>query len=336
MCAFENIIHLFDEDSINNYHNWAVPTVIISDGPYGVRGYKGDLSSTVGLAEWYEPHIVEWSKYATAHTTLWFWCTEQGWATVHPILLKYGWEFKSCNVWNKGLSHVAGNVNTKTITHLPVVTEVCVQYTKTPIFTIDNKKVSMKEWLRYEWKRTGLPYSKTNIACGVKDAATRKYFTTDPNLWYMPPSEQFEKIVNYANTYGKKSGKPYFSIDGISPLNAKEWTLLRPVFKCPIGTTNVWDVPQLRDKERVKDNQKAVHFNQKPLKLISTIIEISSDVGDVVWDPFGGLFTTAIACFNLKRFCYSSEINQETYKSGEKRVANHITSAKQQLFYGIY
>lgn len=336
MSNLEDKIYLYEEDSIMNYQNWATPTVIVSDGPYGVKGFKGDLFSTVGLAEWYEPHIAEWSKYATAHTTLWFWCTEQGWATVHPILLKYGWEFKSCNVWNKGMSHVAGNVNTKTISHLPVVTEVCVQYTKKPTFTINGKEANMMEWLRYEWGRTGLPFNKTNIACGVKDAATRKYFTTDPCLWYMPPTEQFVKIADYANTFGKEKGKPYFSLNGETPLTADEWSHLRPIFKCPMGTTNVWDVPQLRDKERIKTNQKAVHLNQKPLKLISTIIEISSEVGDVVWDPFGGLFTTAIACFDLKRRCYSSEISPETYKAGERRVANHIASCKQQLFYGTY
>lgn len=336
MCNIDNTIYLFNDDSINNYKNWEKPTIIISDGPYGIKGFKGDLFSTTGLAEWYEPHIAEWSKYATPHTTLWFWCTEQGWATVHPVLLKYGWDFKSCNIWNKGLSHIAGNVNTKTISHLPVVTEVCVQYTKKPTFTIKGKESSMMEWLRYEWERSGLPFNKSNIACGVKDAATRKYFTTDTHLWYMPPTEQFVKLVNYANANGKPSGKPYFSIDGIKPLTADEWTHLRPIFKCPIGTTNVWEVPQLRNKERIKTNQKAVHLNQKPLKLISTIIEISSEVGDVVWDPFGGLFTTAIASFDLKRKCYSSEVAIDTFSVGEQRVMDYIDSTKQQLFYGTY
>lgn len=95
------------------------------------------------------------------------------------------------------MGHVAGNTNTKTIRHLPVVTEVCVQYVKKPIFTVGEKQMTMKEWLRYEWERTGLPFSKTNEACGVKDAATRKYFTKC-HLWYMPPAEAFEKIAIYA------------------------------------------------------------------------------------------------------------------------------------------
>lgn len=316
-------IFLSNTDSMLLYEVWPAPTVIMCDGPYGVRGFKGDLVSEFGLAEWYEPHIIEWSKKATPRTTLWFWCTEQGWATVHPILLKHGWDFKACHIWDKGMSHVAGNINTKTISHLPVVSEVCVQYTRRPEFNVLGEKVSMKDWLRYEWKRTGLPWRKTNEACGVKDAATRKYFT-DSWLWYMPPAEMFGKIVEYANVYGREEGKPYFSLDGKRPMTAEEWSFMRPVFNCPIGVTNVWTMPQLRSKERIKDGFKAVHLNQKPLAFIKRIIEMSSNEGDIVWDPFGGLFTTAIASYELNRFCYSAEITPEVFIVAKKRVEDSI------------
>ena len=119
-------IHFFNDDAINCYSSWDSPTVIISDGPYGVSGFKGDLVSVKGLDEWYEPHIKAWSKMATPVTTLWFLCTEIGWATVHPVLERNGWDYVSCCIWDKGMSHVAGNVNTKTIRHLPIVSEVCV------------------------------------------------------------------------------------------------------------------------------------------------------------------------------------------------------------------
>ena len=287
-------IHFFNDDAINCYSSWDSPTVIISDGPYGVSGFKGDLVSVKGLDEWYEPHIKAWSKMATPVTTLWFWCTEIGWATVHPVLERNGWDYVSCCIWDKGMSHVAGNVNTKTIRHLPIVSEVCVQYVKRAEFFANDKTMTMKEWLRYEWGRTGLPFSKTNVACGVKDAATRKYFTKC-HLWYMPPAEAFEKIANYANTYGFPEGKPYFSINGKTVITKQEWALMRAKFKCPMGVTNVWTVSQLRGSERLKNSTKAIHLNQKPLEIIKKTIEMCSDKGDVVWDPFAGLATTAIA-----------------------------------------
>lgn len=312
-------IHLFQGDSMDFYDCWDTPIVIVSDGPYGINGYKGDLKTPIGLDEWYEPHIEVWSRKATAQTTLWFWNTELGWATVHPILLKYGWEFKTCNVWDKGMSHVAGNTNTKTISHLPVVSEVCVQYVKKPSFNVDGKVMSMKDWLRFEWERTSLPFSKTNDACGVVNAATRKYFTKC-HLWYMPPADMFCRISDYANTYGKIDGRPYFSIDGERPLTKDEWDAMRPKFYCPFGVTNVWTTAQLRGSERIKNGLKAVHLNQKPLELIQRIIEMSSDEGDVVWDPFGGLFTSALSCMNTNRICYSSEITPAVYEAGVKRL----------------
>lgn len=316
-------IHLYCDDSMQVCDSWEKPTVIVCDGPYGINGFPGDLVSQHGLDEWYEPHIKKWSEAATPITTLWFWCTEVGWATVHPVFEKYGWEYVSCCVWDKGMSHVAGNVNTKTIRHLPVVTEVCVQYVKKPIFRVEDQELSMKDWLRYEWARTGLPFSKTNEACGVKNAATRKYFTKC-HLWYMPPAEAFEKIANYANEYGNDAGKPYFSLDGESVISKEVWERMRAKFKCPIGVTNVWQVPQLRNQERLKINQKAIHLNQKPLELIKRIIEIASDEGDVVWDPFSGLCTTAIASIQLGRKCYCAEKSEEVFNVADNRVLSEL------------
>lgn len=316
-------IHLVCDDAINVYDKWKSPTIIISDGPYGINGYPGDLLSASELADWYEPHIKKWSELSSPITTLWFWNTEVGWANVHPILEKYGWNYVSCCVWDKGMSHVAGNTNTKTIRHLPVVTEVCAQYVRKPEFKVNGQLLSMKEWLRYEWARTGLPFSKANEACGVKNAATRKYFTKC-HLWYMPPADAFEKIALYANENGSESGKPYFSINGTKPITYNEWKQLRAKFYCPIGVTNVWQVPQLRNNERLKFGQKAIHLNQKPLKLIKQIIEMTSDETDVVWDPFAGLCTTAIAAIELNRICYCAEINSYVFSIAEKRVTQAL------------
>lgn len=329
MWPFPNI-HLYSGDALQLYNEWPSPLVIISDGPYGIGGYKGDLLTPSGLEDWYGPHIAVWSEKATPSTTLWFWNTEIGWATVHPVLEKYGWEYKCCHIWDKGMSHVAGNTNTKTIRHLPVVSEVCVQYVKKPTFHFKGRNVSMKDWLRLEWERTGLPFSKTNVACGVVDAATRKYFTKC-HLWYMPPANMFEKLVLFANTYGVPSGRPYFSFDGQKSLTKEEWEGFRAKFKCPFGLTNVWQTNQLRGKERIKVKGKAVHLNQKPLTLIKALIEMTSDTGDVVWDPFGGLFTTAVGCCQLDRQCFSAEITPDIFAEGERRFLSECVQQSLQL-----
>jgi len=305
-------------DSLSFYDQWDTPTCIVSDGAYGVLGFEGDTSDHTGMPEWYEKHVAAWSERATPQTTLWFWNSEIGWAAVHPTLEKYGWRYVNANIWDKGLAHIAGNVNTSRIRRFPVVSEVCVQYVKEA--RIDGEL--LKHWLLKEWKRTGLAVRTANKACGVADAATRKYLDQG-HLWYWMPVEMFEKMVAYANEHGKPEGRPYFSIDGISPMTGEQWAMTRTTFNCPHGITKVWQRPPLKGTERIKTNGtsgKAVHLNQKPLDLMTRIIEASTVKGDVVWEPFGGLFSASVAARELGRKSFAAELDPTYFQYGLDRI----------------
>ncbi len=317
-------------DVLTRYEEWPAPTVIVSDGAYGVSGFPGDPPTTDALAEWYAPHVAAWSKHSLPETTLWFWGTELGWATVHPVMALHGWEYRACHVWDKGIAHVAGNVNGKTIRRFPVVTEVCVQYVRTVRLPAhDGQLLSLRDWLRSEWERTGMPFGKTNEASGVKNAATRKYFTKD-HLWYFPPPEMMERLARYANEHGKPTEWPYFSVDGRQSVTAEQWSKMRAKWNHVHALTNVWTEPAVRGTERLKDERsKVLHTNQKPLRLIERIIAASSDPGDVVWEPFGGLCSAAVASLRLGRHCRSAEIIPEFYRLAEKRIQQQITRETQ-------
>ena len=305
-------------DSAELCERWEVPTTIVSDGAYGVLGFEGDTSNHLGLPAWYEPHIAAWSKKATPATTLWFWNSEIGWATVHPVLERYGWRYVNANIWNKGAGHIAGNVNTKKIRRFPVVSEICVQY----VFEAKMADMPLKQWLLKEWRRSGIPLKKSNEACGVADVATRKYLDQG-HLWYYPPPEMFEKLQRYANLHGRPEGRPYFSLDGETPGTATEWSQMRSKFHCPHGFTNIWDRGALRGSERYKaggKTGKAIHLNQKPLDLISMILEASSDLGDVIWEPFGGLFTACLASRTLGRRAFGGEIDPTYFHHAVQRL----------------
>ncbi|WP_333029283.1 MULTISPECIES: DNA methyltransferase [unclassified Microcoleus] len=130
----------------------------------------------------------------------------------------------------------------------------------------------------------------------------------------------FEKLVNYANEYGIPQGKPYFSLDGDRSLTRQEWSKMRSKFRCPHGFTNVWVRQPLRGDERVKTiSGKALHLNQKPLDLMNVIVEASSDENDIVWEPFGGLFTGSLAARQLKRKAFSCEIDPDYFYYGVQR-----------------
>lgn len=321
----DEAVSLHFGDSLALYDTWERPTVIVSDGAYGVLGFEGDTTDHLDMPQWYEPHVKAWSRAALPCTTLWFWNSEIGWAAVHPVLERHGWRYVGANIWDKGKGHIAGNVNTGRIRQFPVVTEVCIQY----VFEPRVNGLLLKEWLLSEWKRTGLRLREANTACGVADAAVRKYLDQG-HLWYFPPADKFEMMAAYANERGWPGGRPYFSLDGKRPATGAEWARMRSKFTCPHGVTNVWPREPLRNGERVKmaAGGRAVHLNQKPLDLMERIIAASSDEGDVIWEPFGGLFSGALAARRLGRRAFAAEIDATYYHYGIRR----FTEPTEQLY----
>jgi hypothetical protein len=319
----DELVTLHHADSLACYPAWPAPVAIVSDGAYGVLGFEGDTSDHLDIPDWYEPHVKAWSEAATAETTLWFWNSEIGWAAAHPVLEKHGFRYVNSNTWNKGVGHIAGNVNTQKIRRFPVVTEVCVQY----VFEARVRGLPLKRWLLEEWKRTGLPLYKANEACGVNNAATRKYFDQG-HLWYFPPPEAMRSLSAFANRFGERSGRPYFSLDGKRSVSVAQWAAMRAKFSCPHGVTNVWERGAVRGEERVKiSGGRAVHLNQKPLDLMTRIIESSSDPGDVIWEPFGGLFSASLAARSCQRRAYAAEIDATYYQYGVERLKRESSKA---------
>jgi site-specific DNA-methyltransferase (adenine-specific) len=95
---------------------------------------------------------------------------------------------------------------------------------------------------------------------------------------------------------------------------------MRARFSCPHGVTNVWDRPPIRGAERIKTEAgRAVHLNQKPLDLMARIIEASTEPGDVIWEPFGGLFTGSLAAYQLGRRAFGAEMDSTYFQYGVRR-----------------
>lgn len=308
-------------DALASCERWPAPTCIIADGPYGLGKFPGEPKTPEGLGEWYAPHIAQWHRKAAPDCTLWFWNTELGWAIVHPFLEELGWQYEELCVWDKGIGHIAGNVNSKTIRGMPVATEVAVRYTrKNKLRGPDGHLLSIKEWLRSEWRRSGLPMHRANDACGVKNAATRKYLTAC-HLWYFPPAEAVQGMAEYCRQFGLNSDEwPYFSLDGHSQFDRLRWNRLRAKWHHVHGLTNVWREPAVHGEERVKGETGYIHANQKPLALMRMQITASTEASDVVWEPFGGLCSASVAAMELGRRSYAAEINPDYYEAAITRL----------------
>lgn len=314
-------------DALACYAKWPAPTCIISDGPYGLGKFPGEAISPDGLADWYEPHAAAWAKHALPLTTLWFWNSEIGWAKSHAALERNGWEYEETVVWDKGIAHVAGNCNSKTIRGLPVVTELAVRYTRKAVLeTVGGVQLSLKDWLRAEWQRSGLPMYEANEACGVVNAATRKYLT-QCHMWYFPPGEALVGMARWCSERGAKTKRPYFSLDGKNPPTVAAWERMRAMWNHTHGLTNVWQEPPVHNGERVRvpgSASRYLHANQKPLALMERQIGACTNQGDVVWEPFGGLCSAAVAAVRLGRPAYAAEINSQFHTSAKVRLKEEL------------
>lgn len=334
--AMRGTYRLHRGDVLDAYRVWPSPTAIVSDGAYGVRGFHGDTVDNSGLVDWYAPHIQAWTVSSKPGTALWFWGTEIGWATVHPELVRAGWDYIETVVWDKGIGHIAGNVNGRTIRRFPVVTEVCVLYQRRFEAGVDGLTLDAKGWVRHEWQRSGLPMYRANEAVGVANAATRKYLTSDW-LWYWPPGAAVAAMASYCNEHGLHSGRPYFSLDGQRSVTAAEWDALRHKWNHVHGLTNVWSHPPLHDGERLRGSMRraaprvhtptsssTTHLNQKPLKLMARLVNAVTVPGDVVWEPFGGLATASVAAVAMGRQACVAEIDPYFARLADERLSGSI------------
>lgn len=80
---------------------------------------------------------------------------------------------------------------------------------------------------------------------------------------------------------------------------------------------NVWEYSRVRFKMDEYEN----HPTQKPEALLERVIKASSNVDDIVLDPFSGSFTTCATAKKLGRKSIGIEINEEYTKIGIRRLS---------------
>ena len=80
--------------------------------------------------------------------------------------------------------------------------------------------------------------------------------------------------------------------------------------------------PICMGNERLKDPK---HPTQKPLKVMRKIIEIASNEGDMIFDPFAGVASTGVAALELNRRFIGIEMDKQYFDASCKRLeAKHM------------
>ena len=148
-----------------------------------------------------------------------------------------------------------------------------------------------------DWKNMGL-IAETLEECGFEVKDLLRWIKNNP----MPRNTERRYVTDFewAIWAVKKGAKWTFNI------NKKVDKYLRPEFKYPVPP----------------GGSKRVHPTQKNLLLFEDLIEIHSNEGDLILDPFSGSATTALACKNKNREYICSEIDKSYYQKSLKRLIN--------------
>lgn len=85
--------------------------------------------------------------------------------------------------------------------------------------------------------------------------------------------------------------------------------------KC--GTPDILSVPNKKQKNEKGEN---LHDTEKPVDLMSILIENSSNIGEVILDPFMGSGSTGVACKKLGRDFIGIELDEKYYEIAKERI----------------
>lgn len=97
-----------------------------------------------------------------------------------------------------------------------------------------------------------------------------------------------------------------------------------------VPLSDVWDIPYLNPKAR----ERTGYPTQKPLLLLERIIQLATNEGDVVLDPFCGSGTTIVAAQLLSRKAIGIDISRDAIELTQGRLANPVKSESNLLVQG--
>ena len=95
----------------------------------------------------------------------------------------------------------------------------------------------------------------------------------------------------------------------------------KKINKC--GTADILEIPNKKTKG---EDGKNIHDTEKPVELMKVLIENSSNIDEVVFEPFMGVGSTIMACIELDRKYIGCEIDEKYYNIAKNRIENTINS----------
>lgn len=74
-------------------------------------------------------------------------------------------------------------------------------------------------------------------------------------------------------------------------------------------------------KIKIGKKPKQIHPTAKPVEMLEDFIRLSSNEGDMIFDPFMGSGSTGVACINTNRNFIGIELNPDYFNMAKKRIS---------------
>lgn len=145
-------------------------------------------------------------------------------------------------------------------------------------------------------------------------------------LFYSPRNEKFLWYV-------KNQGEYTFNLDAVRDPNVK-YPNQKKNGKIKVNAlgknpTDVWQFAKVTSGANRSSVERTAHPAQFPESVIDRVIKASSNVGDIVLDPFMGSGTTAVVAHKNGRYVVGIEISKEYCDLAIKRFENELSKKAQ-------
>jgi len=280
-----NEIKFLHDDSINVLKQLEDNSIdaIVTDPPYEYLNHKLDRRFVKSEV------LEQWDRVVKDDGFIVFFGRGESFHEINYLLNNLGWKFKEEVIWNK-------RSGTSPFLPLSRVHETVSLLSKNG--KIRKNKVPYEEVKKYQLDR--MQNDLKRIVSGLgnqKSLMSITYFLEN------------QKVLN------DKQNKPKFGITVSDNFKTTDQAAgaLQSIIK-GLNEQSIMEVA--RDGRKI-----TVHPTQKPIRLMERLINLASDEGDVILDPFMGSGSTGLAAKNTNRNFIGIEIDDEYFEKANSRLS---------------
>tara|TARA_Y100000593_G_scaffold85670_1_gene163071 strand:- start:1783 stop:2778 length:996 start_codon:yes stop_codon:yes gene_type:complete len=284
-------------DNMKNIHDDLVDT-IITDPPYFKvvdEEWDKQWKDIDEYIEWCDEWITESKRVLKPSGRMYVFGFSYQLARLLPVFEKHGFSFRQDIVVWKGLQSAAGRMSDK-LKMFPTTTEHISYY------YLDNRN-NIRDLLNEKKNESGKTSKEINEYLGKASNGGGTWSSIaglkQKNL-QEPTKEDWIKLDKLFGGLPKYEDMVY-------------------TFNTPTGLTDVIEM-NFYDKDFKKDK---FHPTQKPTKLLDTLVDVSTNEGDIILDMFMGSGSTGVSAVSKNRRFIGIELDTEFFtKAGEWIVDN--------------